>query len=150
MKHVIILLLLALSVTAFSQNRFTSKDFSINGFRSPSIGLEYRYHQVSIHAGYYLTAFEAGETTTFIKTGLTYWFLPFGKKPIPSSLFTGISYLRGLSKEYEDKNALGIEVGVRIMIWKGLNLRISGITVTAKDESLKINPAGGVSYSFMF
>lgn len=150
MKHVFILFLITLSLLSFSQNRFASQDISINGFRSPSIGLEYRYHQVSLHGGYYLTAFDAGETTNFIKTGLTFWFLPFGKKAIPSSLFAGASYLRGLNRDYEDKNALGLELGVRLMIWKGLNLRINGIAVAAKDENLQINPAGGLSYSFIF
>lgn len=57
--------------------------------------------------------------------------------------------MRGLTKEYEDKNALATELGVRIMIWKEINLRISGLVVVGNVESLKINPAGGMSYSFM-
>lgn len=68
---------------AFSQSKFSKHEISINGFRNPSIGAEYRLHRVSIHAGYYLTNFDSGVTTEFFKTGLTYWFLPVGKKENP-------------------------------------------------------------------
>lgn len=149
MKQVTVLIILLVSTAASSQSRFSKSEISINGFRCPSIGAEYRYHFVSIHAGYYLTAF-SGETNNFIKTGLTAWFLPLGKRENPSSFFAGASYLRGLDHDYKDKNALGIEAGFRWMIWKGLNLRLGGIAVAADEESLKLNPAGGISYSFFF
>ncbi|MBX7109441.1 MAG: hypothetical protein K1X61_12395 [Chitinophagales bacterium] len=61
-----------------------------------------------------------------------------------------MSYLRGLDHDYEDKNAFGAEAGFRWMIWKGLNLRIGAIAVAAQDEDLKLNPPGGISYSFFF
>ena len=133
MKQVIFSALLIISAsTAFSQSNFSKQELSINGFRNPSVGLEYRYKHVSAHAGYYVTNFESGVTTQFIKTGLTYWFLPVDKKEIPSSFYAGASYLRGLTREYEDKNALGVEAGFRWMIWKGLNFRIGAIAVAAK------------------
>ena len=151
MKHVIIITLLIISAsTTFSQNQFSKQELSINGFRNPSVGLEYRYKHVSAHAGYYVTNFESGVTTQFIKTGLTYWFLPVDKKEIPSSFYAGASYLRGLNRDYEDKNALGVEAGFRWMIWKGLNFRIGAIAVAAKGQSLQINPTPGISYSFKF
>jgi hypothetical protein len=149
MKQQFILLLILVPTTVYSQSLFSKSELSINGFRCPSIGAEFRYHQVSIHAGYYLTAF-SGVTTNFMKTGVTFWFLPVGKKENPSSFFAGASYMRGLDHDYEDKNALGAEAGFRWMIWKGLNLRIGVIAVVADGESLKINPAGGISYSFFF
>jgi len=97
-----IALLTFVSATAFSQNRFSKGELSINGFRNPSIGLEYRYHNISIHGGYYITALESGVTTKFIKAGLTGWFLPVGKRENPSSFYAGASYLRGINLEYED------------------------------------------------
>ena len=100
--------------------------------------------------GYYVTNFESGVTTQFVKTGLTYWFLPVDKKEIPSSFYAGASYLRGLNRDYEDKNALGVEAGFRWMIWKGLNFRIGAIAIAAKGQSLQINPTPGISYSFKF
>ncbi|MBC7886746.1 MAG: hypothetical protein H7Z13_02585 [Ferruginibacter sp.] len=149
MKQVIFSAMLLFSAgAAFSQNRFSKNELSINGFRNPSIGLEYRYRQVSVHAGYYVTNFTSGVTNQFVKTGLTLWFLPVGKKEIPSSFYAGASYLRGLNRDYDRKNALGMEVGFRWMIWKGLNARIGAIAVTARGQDLKINPAPGISYSF--
>lgn len=151
MKQVIIAgLLLIFSTGVFSQDRFYSKDISINGFRNPSIGLEFRYHHVSVHGGYYLTNFESGETTRFVKAGFTYWLFPVDKKEIPSSFYAGASYLRGLSREYDGKNAFGMEAGFRWMIWKGLNARIGVIALAAKGQDLKINPTPGISYSFKF
>ena len=102
----------------FSQDRFSSQDLSINGFRNPSIGLEYRFGHISVHAGYYLTVLESRETYSFLKTGLTLWALPVDHKPIPSSLYAGVSYLRGNNFEYKNKDALGLEAGFRWMIWK--------------------------------
>lgn len=131
-----------------AQSRFSKQEISINGFRNPSIGVEYRYKQVSVHAGYYLTAFKSGENTSFIKSGLTFWFLPVGRKENPSSFYAGTSYLRGRNRNYDGKNALGVEAGFRWMAWKGLNLRIGAIAVAAKGQSLKINPTPGISYSF--
>ena len=148
MKQSIIVLLVLVSTTAFSQSKFSKKEFSINGFRSPSIGAEYRYQNVSVHAGYYITAFESGVTTKFFKTGVTAWFLPVGKKENPSSFYAGVSFMRGLNLNYKKENAIGMETGFRWMMWKGLNLRVGAIAVAAKSHDTKINPAGGISYSF--
>lgn len=149
MKHAIIFSLLVLAAgSSFSQSRFPKDQLSINGFRNPSIGLEYQHQQLSVHAGYYTTAFRSGEFTNFVKAGLTYWFAPVGTKEIPSSFYAGASYLRGLTRDYKDKDAVGVEAGYRWSIWKGLNLRIGVIGVAAKGQDLKINPTPGISYSF--
>ena len=133
-----------------AQNRFSNNELSINAFRNPSIGLEYRYRSVSVHAGYYITNLEPDITTKFLKTGLTAWFLPLGQKENPSSFYAGASYLRGLNLDYKDQNALGLEAGFRWMIWEGLNFRIGAIALAAKGHDLKINPTPGLSYSFFF
>lgn len=148
MKQVIIAVLTLVSTSAFAQ-KLSKNEFSINGFRNPSIGLEYRHRQVSVHAGYYITAFEKGVTTKFFKAGMTAWFLPVGKKENPS-FYAGVSYLRGTNLDYKDVSALGMEAGFRWMVYKGLNLRIGAIGVAAKGHDLKINPTPGISYSFFF
>jgi hypothetical protein len=150
MKNIIIALLFIASTNAFAQSRFSKNEISLNGFRNPSVGLEFRHRQLSYHAGYYPTAFKSGENTSFVKIGATAWFLPIGKKENPSSFYAGASYLRGFNRDYEGKDAVGIEAGFRWMIWKGLNLRIGAIAVSAPGESLKINPTPGISYSFFF
>ena len=134
--------------SAFSQNSLKSKEISINGFRNPSIGLEYRQQLLSVHAGYYVTNFTSGVTTAFLKAGVTCWFFPIDKKPIPSSFYAGASYMRGISKEYKNENAAGLEAGFRWMIWKGINIRLGGIAVIAKGKDVKFNPTPGISYSF--
>jgi hypothetical protein len=150
MKQVIIVLLVLVSTPAFSQKQLSKNEFSINGFRNPSIGAEYRHQNISVHAGYYITAFEPRVTTKFFKAGVTAWFLPVGKKQNPSSFYAGVSYLRGINLDYKDANALGMEAGFRWMVWKGLNLRIGAIGVAAKEHDVKINPTPGISYSFFF
>lgn len=150
MKQLIIVLLVSISTSALAQSKFSKNEFSVNAFRNPSIGVEYRHRNISVHAGYYITAFEKGTTTQFVKTGATAWFLPVGKRNNPSSFYAGVSYLRGINLEYKNENAVGVEAGFRWMVWKGLNLRIGAIGVAAKDHSLKINPTPGVSYSFFF
>jgi hypothetical protein len=150
MKQIITVLLVLVSTSAFSQKQFSKNEFSINGFRSPSMGVEYRHQNVSVHAGYYITAFESGVTTKFFKAGATAWFLPVGKKENPSSFYAGASYLRGINLDYKDENAVSLDAGFRWMIWKGLNLRIGAIGVAAKGHDAEINPAGGISYSFFF
>ncbi len=150
MKFSFVFLLLCTATFAFAQSRFSRNEISINGFRNPSIGLEYRHQHLSLHAGYYITALESGVTTKFLKTGVTAWFLPVGKKENPSSFYAGASYLRGLNLDYENADALGLELGFRWMIWKGLNFRIGGIVLMAKDQPTQINPTPGLSYSFFF
>lgn len=142
--------LLFLCTSAFSQSRFSKNEISVNGFRNPSIGLEYRHKNVSIHGGYYITALESGITTKFIKVGLTGWFLPIGKKENPSSFYAGASYLRGINLDYNKENALGVEAGFRWMVWKGINLRIGAIALVAEGHETRINPTPGISYSLFF
>lgn len=150
MKQLFVVLLVLISASAFSQSKFSKNEFSINAFRNPSIGIEYRHQSVSVHAGYYVTAFESGVTTKFIKAGATLWLLPVGKKENPSSFYVGASYLRGLNLDYKNENAVAMEVGFRWMVWKGLNLRIGAIGVAAKGHDFKINPTPGISYSIFF
>ncbi|MHA4844785.1 hypothetical protein ACX0G7_11505 [Flavitalea antarctica] len=81
MKHLIFTALsIVIADTALAQSRFPKNELSINGFRNPSIGLEYHHRQISVHGGYYLTNFTENTTTQFVKAGLTYWFLPVDKK----------------------------------------------------------------------
>ncbi|MCM4153964.1 hypothetical protein DHD05_20435 [Arenibacter sp. N53] len=149
-KNVLLVVLLLIAGTTFAQSKFPKNQLSINGFRNPSIGLEYQHHQFSIHAGYYPTNFESGVTTEFLKAGISYWFLPVDEKEIPSSFYGGLSYLRGTTRDYKNENALGVEAGFRWYVWKGLNFRIGVIALTAEGKDLKINPTPSISYSFKF
>ncbi|MDX1941181.1 MAG: hypothetical protein SFU99_11560 [Saprospiraceae bacterium] len=153
MQKLLFISLLFLSAQAMAQSKFSKHEFSINGFRNPSVGLEYRYKSVSVHAGYYPTIIsqdenDKGLTTSFLRTGLSLWFLPIGKKENPSSFYASASYLRGFDREYKDENAAMLEAGFRWMIWKGLNVRIGAAVLMAKDRPTYLNPTPGISYSF--
>ncbi|MBC8004244.1 MAG: hypothetical protein H7X84_02130 [Verrucomicrobia bacterium] len=151
MQKLSIMALLVISTsTVFAQSKFPKNQISINGFRNPSIGFEYQRNHLSVHAGYYLTNFTSGVTTEFMKAGVSYWFLPVGKKETPSSFYLGASYLRGTTREYKNKNAFAFETGFRWYVWKGLNIRLGVIALTSEGEDLKINPTPGISYSIKF
>lgn len=145
----LVLFVIATSIS-FAQSKFPKNSLSINGFRNPSIGLEYQRNQVSVHAGYYPTNFTSGVTTEFVKAGATYWFAPVGKKEVPSSFYLGGSILRGTSREYKNKNAIALETGYRWYVWSGLNLRIGVIALASQGQDLKINPTPSISYSIKF
>lgn len=149
-KQILVGLILLTASLMQAQGRFPKNQLSINAFRNPSIGLEYHRGQVSVHGGYYVTNFESGVTTSFLKAGTSFWFLPFGKQAIPSSLYVGASYLRGLTRDYKDQNAAAFEAGARFVVWKGLNLRLGVIALAAEGQSLKINPTPSIGYSFHF
>lgn len=150
MKHLIFNIFILISTALSAQNGLRStQELSLNGFRNPSIGLEYRYHLISIHAGFYPTNFESGITTTFIRSGATLWLLPVGKKAIPSSFYVSASYLRGLSRDYKNEDALISELGFRWMIWKGLHLRIGAAMLAADGHAPKFNPTPGIGYAFI-
>ena len=149
-KIQLLAILLVITSTTIAQKTFPKHQLSINGFRNPSIGLEYQQRHLSVHGGYYVTNFTRGVTTEFLKTGLTYWFLPLGKKEMPSSFYVGASYLYGLTREYENKSAFALEAGFRWYVWKGLNLRLGVIGLKADRQDLKTNPTPGISYSFSF
>lgn len=148
MKKMITAILVMVSATSFAQSKFSKQELSINGFRNPSIGLEYRYRHVSVHAGYYPTNFESGVTTEFMKVGLTYWFLPVGNQQNPSSFYGSLSFARGTSRDYKDVNAGIAELGYRWMVYKGLNLRLGVAALAADGKDTKINPTPGIGYSF--
>lgn len=147
-KYLFLPLIFILFGKVNAQHNFQNNLLSVNGFRNPSIGLEYQKQFISVHAGYYPTNFESNVKTEFLKAGINVWLLPVDSKEIPSSFYAGISYLRGLTRDYDNKNAMALESGFRWYIWKGLNLRIGVIALASKGQSLKLNPTPSISYSF--
>ncbi len=145
-----ILILSMISPAIYAQDKFSKHELSINLFRNPSIGLEYRYRSISMHGGYYLTKFESGKTWKFIKTGISYWLLPIGKKSNPSSFYMQLSYLRGLNRDYKGMNAFSADIGFRAMLWKGLQARLGVIAIATDGKQIKVNPTPSINYSFFF
>ncbi|MBC7923720.1 MAG: DUF4386 domain-containing protein [Ferruginibacter sp.] len=133
---------------------FAKYEVGINGFRNPSVGLEFRRRRFSVHAGYYPTIISKNEqgknvTTSFIRTGLSYWFLPiYAKKHEPSSFYVSASYVRGLDRDWKNDGGLLSEAGFRWVIWKGLNLRLGVAVLTSPGRAIKVNPTPGIGWSF--
>ncbi|WP_266363528.1 hypothetical protein [Tellurirhabdus rosea] len=142
------------SLSLLAQSRFSRQELAVNAFRNPSVGLEYRHRQVSVHGGYYPTIIsqEAGRnvTTSFVRAGVSVWYLPVGQRQNPSSFYSSVSYLRGLDRDYDGTNAVLLDTGFRWMIWQGLNLRVGVAALKASGRDWKINPTPGISYSFFF
>lgn len=128
------------------------QEFIVHGFRSPSIGAEYRRKWLAVHAGLYTTIVSPAEgvkekNTQFFKVGTTSYFLPFHLRARrKSELFFSSAYLRGLNNGW--RNAMQWEPGVRIAVTDHLDLRLGASLLRAKDKPFAVNPTIGVSYTF--
>jgi hypothetical protein len=147
------MLLCSVAQAQVQPSKLTGNEVSINGFRNPSIGLELRHNQFSVHAGYYTTIHSSegkaqDHSNNFLKAGLSVWYLPFGKAETPSALYSSASWLLGIDQEYKGQQAVMIETGARLHIWHGLNVRLGIAALMAADKSTQINPTPGISYSF--
>jgi hypothetical protein len=117
----------------------------VNGFRMPSIGLEYRKSALSWHAGMYPTVVSrddkgAYENTWFARTGMTWWPLSF--------LFVDASYLYGIDKEYENDHAVMLNPGLQYVAMNLVVLRLGVSLLASSGHELKINPTPGIGLSF--
>jgi hypothetical protein len=146
------ILILSLPFGLFAQEPAPQKEILLHGFRSPSIGVEYRQGHWGIHGGAYtsiLRPAKGAETATawFAKTGVTTYFLPFHLVgPRRSELFASASYLRGLNEGW--KSAVQFEPGVRLALTKYLDVRVGASLLRAQQRGWRYNPTIGVSWSF--
>ncbi|MFN0189965.1 MAG: hypothetical protein ACKVQV_14795 [Bacteroidia bacterium] len=142
------------AIPILAQDRYDENETSVNLFRNPSIGIENRVDQISMHIGFYPTVISKNkegknESTSFIKVGMSFWYLPWGDKLIPSSLFFTFSFVHGLSKSYKGRNGFIVETGSRVMLDDHFNFRLGIALLKAKEHPWKLNPTPGLSYSFM-
>lgn len=130
------------------------QELNLNLFRNPSIGLEYRLGDVSVHGGLYPTiisknAAGKNQTSWFVRAGLSTFFLGhsfYGQRP--SEFYLSASYLRGLN--LGRGNAALTEAGYRWMVWQGLNLRIGVAVLLERGSDVKVNPTPGIGWSQAF
>ena len=125
-----------------------------NGFRSPSIGLEYRCDGVGLHAGLYPTVISKGadgayETSWFVKVGATAYPLPvvlYGKRP--SSLFFSLSYAYGFDNRW--RHSLLADAGIRWAAVAGLEMRLGAALLIPPTGPPRINRTPGINYAVAF
>lgn len=123
-----------------------SKDtIYLHGFRSPSIGVEYRKGKMGTHLGLYTTIFgdDDSKSTEFIKLGNTFY---FGKAEDKFEFFAGTAYVRGLNRRYEDRNGNFFELGGRADLGKGFEFRLGVGLLVAPSRKPEFNPTIGLSY----
>jgi hypothetical protein len=125
-------------------------ELALNFFRSPSIGLEYRWRALSVHAGAYPTIVEPGArgvsgTTWFLRAGarLDVWRVSLTSAG-PSALFVDASWVRGLGDGWKD--GLLTELGFRLRAWKGLEARLGVALLLSPDHQPRVNPTPGLSW----
>jgi hypothetical protein len=128
------------SPTASPKGRIT-----LNGFRMPSIGPEYRTGDFSWHAGMYPTIVSkndegVSETTWFGRSGMTWWPLSF--------LFVDVSYLFGLNKDYRNDHGVILNPGLQYRFLDIVVLRLGVAALASPGHALKINPTPGVGLTF--
>lgn len=147
-----------------AQSAVRGHELMLNGFRAPSMGLEYRLGMVSVHAGAYPTIIDdeqlhgEGGTTWFAKAGLSLWFLPV---PIMgnerSSFYAGASYLNDFDARGWGHSAQ-IEGGFRWVIHEGLFLRLGASALYSPGRScttencatVKVRPNPGLGWAIAF
>ncbi len=117
--------------------------WTLNTFRNPSVGLEYRRGAVSVHSGYYTTILRNpgdadSEPSGFWRTGATLW---WGERA-----YASLSHLRGLDGQRRSRDFAIVEAGVQFEPRDGLKLRLGLALIPASQGfERKLNPTPGVS-----
>jgi hypothetical protein len=144
-----------------SYSAVRGKELMINGFRAPSIGLEYRTGAISLHAGAYPTIINdeglrgVAGTTWFGKAGVTLWFLPVRMMNNErSSFYAGASYLTDFDKAGWGHGAQ-VEAGFRWVVYQGAFVRLGASVLYAPGRTcatddcatfkIRPNPAIGLA-----
>jgi len=118
----------------------------LNGFRMPSIGLEYRRNEFSWHVGLYPTIVSeknaSGKyaTTWFSRVGMSWWPRNY--------LFVDASYLYGLNQAYRNDHGLILNPGLQYTFMDAVMLRLGVAVLASPDHPLKFNPTPGIGFGF--
>jgi hypothetical protein len=136
------------------------QELLLNGFRAPSMGLEYRRGMLSVHAGAYPTIINEREsvadgTTWFAKAGVSVWFLPIrmmGNER--SSFYAGASYVKNIDSENWGHGGQ-LEAGFRWVIYRGAFLRLGASALYAPGRhcpvgdcaTVKVRPNPGIGFA---
>lgn len=143
-----------------SDSAVRGRELIVNGFRAPSMGLEYRVGRLSIHAGAYPTVINEGEalsetTAWFAKAGMSVWFLPvhvLGNER--SAFYAGASYLNDFGRDGWGHTAQ-VEAGFRFVVYEGFFLRLGASALyspgrscaTDDCETVKVRPNPGLGWA---
>jgi hypothetical protein len=120
----------------------------LHGFRSPSIGIEYRRGNIGLHSGLYLTNFSLNETTRFLKTGVTVYFPSLDlSRSGKSEAYLSAAYVRGLNRDFENRNGIFLEPGMRWQFRNRFEARLGVGILASSGQRIRVNPTPGISWS---
>jgi hypothetical protein len=151
MKPLVLLATIAifsiLTTSASAQEPQPLRQLSVNGFRSPSIGLEYRQGAYSVHTGYYTSILSQSDSrnnrsTAFIKTGVSHYFGGDTKR----EWFVSAAHVRGLTEGWK-RDGVFLEAGGRWQVAKRLEFRLGAGLLLVSGRPARLNPTPGISYT---
>ncbi len=134
--------ILVVILLVFGGSQARSNELYLNGFRNPSIGVEWRIKYLSSHTGYYLTNFAPGETSKFWRTGLSFWPTDYA--------YLSVSHLYGIDGALKNKHAVLFEAGGQLILFEHLALRLGVAVLPFSKISAQVNPTPGVSVRIPF
>jgi hypothetical protein len=142
----VLLLTATLAASALSAQEvpeFEGQRLSVNIFRAPSTGLDYRFSDhASVHAGHYPTVLSInGDNTNvnFVRLGGTFW-LSTGSGPY---LSTGVAF--SMEPSVWD-HSIANEAGYHQRLGSRVSARLGAILLSTTDfERTRLNPTIGLS-----
>lgn len=141
-RHLRTALLACLALpSALAAQRRNDPQLYLTIFRNPSSGIELRFGQVGIHAGYYPTILKAdgepkGKNTNFIRVGTTVYSAASG-----TALYVSPSLAISLDKRF--RSGVFTDAGVRGRIAGPVAGRLGVGMLNTFDGELRVNPTVG-------
>lgn len=137
---------LAPSPSATRDGQAVPQRLTLNLFRNPSIGAEYRTGNLAFHLGAYTTIIsqnEQGESvaTWFVKAGATYWATEF--------YYVSASYLYGLNNDWQNRSGVMVDTGLQATVLERVHFRLGVAALFSQGHSPRLNPTPGVSVDML-
>ncbi len=142
-RHVFFALVTLLVLpTALPAQRTNDRQLYLTIFRNPSSGIELRFGQIGIHAGFYPTILKAdgeakGRNTNFLRFGTTVYTASTG-----AALYLSPSVVVSLDKRF--KSGFLTDAGVRGRIAGPVAGRLGVGLLNTFDGEVRINPTVGL------
>lgn len=135
------------------------REILVQGFRSPSMGVEVKDGFLGFSVGVYPTTIDEDSrgrprTTWFLKTGLTAYVYEFDTgSGRPSSPFVSLALVQGLnnawnvSESVREGAGIFVDLGFRWAAYRGLDLRMGAGLLVGFDGRWHVRPTPGIGWA---
>ena len=135
------------------------REILVQGFRSPSMGVEVKDGFLGFSVGVYPTTIDEDSrgkprTTWFLKTGLTAYVYEFDTgSGRPSSPFVSLALVQGLnnawnvSESIREGSGVFLDLGFRWAAYRGLDLRLGAGLLVGFDGRWHVRPTPGIGWA---